>query len=271
MAEASRQDDQSADFTDMPVGEILRRTRLHYQQSIQDVEYNLRIRAEQIEAIENGDLEKLPARVYAIGFVRSYAEYLGLDGDKMVHVFKAQAGEKAAEPELHISVAASDSKLPPTWLVIASALFILVMTAIWAVSWDGNREEIETIPPVAETIQEAPALESASEQIEQAAQAVEEEPPPAEVKEGIILNIRANSWVEIRDSKGKKILSRVLKAGDQYFVPNRPDLTMSLGNAGGVEIEVDGVPLKPLGKDAQVKRRISLDAEYLKSTYAKDE
>ena len=85
---------------------------------------------------------------------------------------------------------------------------------------------------------------------------------------GIILNIRDNSWVEIRDSTGKRLISRVLKAGDKYFVPNRPDLTMSLGNAGGVGIQVDGQSIGPLGRDAQVRRNIPLDTKYLKNKYA---
>lgn len=50
----------STSFPDMPVGEILRKTRLHYNQSIEDIEGALRIRACQIEAIEEGDLKKAP-------------------------------------------------------------------------------------------------------------------------------------------------------------------------------------------------------------------
>ena len=81
--------------TDMPVGEILRRTRTHYGLNLQQVEQILRIRASNLEALETGDVSQLPGRVYAIGFVRAYAEYLGLDGDKMVHLFKQQSvGDK---------------------------------------------------------------------------------------------------------------------------------------------------------------------------------
>ncbi|MBU0859077.1 MAG: helix-turn-helix domain-containing protein, partial [Alphaproteobacteria bacterium] len=89
-------------LTDMTVGEILRRTRLHYGQSLTDVESILRIRAAQLQALEDGRIDLLPGRVYAIGFVRAYAEYLGLDGEKMVHLFKAQAGNPPRpRAELH--------------------------------------------------------------------------------------------------------------------------------------------------------------------------
>ncbi|MFN3700448.1 MAG: helix-turn-helix domain-containing protein, partial [Alphaproteobacteria bacterium] len=66
----------AAEFhTDMPVGEILRRGREHYGQSLEDVERNLRIRAIQLHALETGNIEQLPGKAYALGFVRSYSEY----------------------------------------------------------------------------------------------------------------------------------------------------------------------------------------------------
>ena len=93
-------DQSQNDFSDMPVGEILRRTRLHYNRTIEEVEAALRIQGKQIHAIEVGDTESLPARVYAIGFVRSYAEYLGLDGEKIVQLFKAQSEQDNTPPSL---------------------------------------------------------------------------------------------------------------------------------------------------------------------------
>ena len=87
-------------YTDLSVGEILRRTRLYYGQSLNDVEINLRIRASQLDLLEQNHIAHLPGRVYAIGFVRAYSEYLGLDGDKMVHLFKAQSVGKKWRPKL---------------------------------------------------------------------------------------------------------------------------------------------------------------------------
>jgi cytoskeleton protein RodZ len=89
----------------------------------------------------------------------------------------------------------------------------------------------------------------------------------ADRKGGITLNILKNSWVEIRGKDGQSVVSRVLKAGDRYYVPDRPDLTISLGNAGGVELEVDGQKLRPLGAEGDVKRNVPLDAASLKKNY----
>src|SRR5690606_13898422 len=108
-------------YADLPVGEILRRGREHYNLSLNDVEAALRIRASQLGAIEQGRLDLLPGRVYAVGFVRAYAEYLGLDGGRIVQLFKAQSGESRKSPELHFPVAASESKVPNKFM-LAGAL-----------------------------------------------------------------------------------------------------------------------------------------------------
>lgn len=271
MAEMA-QDQGDIDYTDMPVGEILRRTRVHYEQSIEDIERALHIRATQIVAIENGYLDQLPGRVYAIGFVRSYSEYLGLDGDKMVGLFKRQVAGKAPQPELHFPVGASDSRLPAWWLIMLCAIAALVFLSFWFGGTQERREIAEEIPQVPEQMirPQGPAVTIPPPVTGQAAPQPTEEEPTIKEKpvKGIILNIEENSWVEIRDKSGKAVLSRVLKAGDQYYVPDRPDLTISIGNAAGVAIEVDGQALRPLGETGKVLRRLPLDAAYLKKNFA---
>jgi cytoskeleton protein RodZ len=269
--------DDDKGFTELPVGEILRRTRVHYGQSLADIEAHTRIRANQVQALEEGDVEQLPARVYAIGFVRSYAEHLGLDGDHMVRLFKEQAIEKVPEVEIYNAATADDTSSPPVWLVITSIIFVLIAAAVWSNAWTQERETVEVIPAVPDTIQDSAFGGSTQKQaedteVEQATNETEPTPqidePVIPVQKGIILNIRKNSWVEIRDRSGKRLISRVLKTGDQYFVPDRPDLSMSIGNAAGVEVQIDGIVMRPLGKDAEVKRRIPLDADFLKLQYA---
>ena len=158
-----KQESADLDFhTDMPVGEILRRTRFHYGQSLQQIESILRIRASQLEALEQGDVAKLPGRVYAIGFVRSYSEYLGLDGDKMVHLFKEQSVGRKAKPDLSFPVPASESKVP-NLAIIAGSLFGFVVLVGFVAFLMFPREQKNEIPAVPETLttsqlNEAPPL-----------------------------------------------------------------------------------------------------------------
>ena len=75
----------------------------------------------------------------------------------------------------------------------------------------------------------------------------------------IVLRARHDSWVQVRDGQDELLLTRVLRAGDSYRVPNQTGLTLLTGNAGGLEIEVDGETLAPLGPIGSVRRNISLD------------
>ena len=79
----------------------------------------------------------------------------------------------------------------------------------------------------------------------------------------IILRARLDSWVQVFAEDESLILTRVLQPGDSYRVPDQAGLTLVTGNAGGLEIEVDGRTLPPLGPVGAVRRGVALDAERL--------
>jgi cytoskeleton protein RodZ len=262
---------------ELPVGEILRRARVHYNKSTLDVERALRIKSTQIDALENGRYSELPGRVYVIGFMRSYSDYLGLDTERMVALFKSQSSVNVPKPEFHFPVPASETKAPPLWMGAAAvAAAIVILGVWWGLSASGNRAavtEIAAVPvDMKPAAQKAVAISRDMTPFGPPAPAATQttSAPNAAApqnRDGIILRILQNSWVEIKDSKGNAVVSRVLKAGDKYFVPDRPDLYMSLGNSGGVQVEIDGVSLMPIGEKGQVLRNVPLDAAALKKKY----
>lgn len=279
-----RQEGVTPMHADMPVGEILRRTREHYSQSLQDVENNIRIRASQLEAIEQGNVEALPGRVYAIGFVRSYAEYLRLDGDKMVQLFKVQGAGGTPAAQLNFPIPASESRLPPPWVLAACAsglVFVILLFSLFGAKQETTVTQIKDVPEqYAELVGDIAASEQVSSQIDSSGDdrsssqtiSAEESLSPDQLLEeridnadGIVLRLKDRSWVEIKDGSGKAIVSRVLNKEEQYFVPDSPDLRMSLGNAGAIEASIDGIVLNPFGQRGEVRRNISLDIQSLKS------
>ncbi|MCZ6765190.1 MAG: DUF4115 domain-containing protein, partial [Alphaproteobacteria bacterium] len=77
---------------------------------------------------------------------------------------------------------------------------------------------------------------------------------------------------QVRDNAaGELLLTRLLRAGDSYAVPNRPGLQLSTGNAGAIEILVDGQPVPSIGAEGTVRRKVALDAERLKAGTAVNE
>jgi cytoskeleton protein RodZ len=83
--------------------------------------------------------------------------------------------------------------------------------------------------------------------------------PPGEV----VIRATADSWIQIRDARQSVLLTRVLKAGESCRAPARPGLSMRTGNAGGLEITVDGVPAPPIGAKGMVRRNVALDGHAL--------
>ena len=263
----------------MPVGEILRRTRVHYGQSIVDVENVLRIRAVHLTALENGKSADLPARVYAIGFLRAYSEYLGLDGEKMVTLFKSQSVGSRARPELNFPVAASDSKLPGMLITGVSLAAIILTVSLFSIfhhhaKTTRTQEEIPPVSaqmkndaraPVAKVLPAVAAVPVIQAAAVSAAGAVNGAAPAplaaTDPANRIVIDIKDTTWLEIRNASGKAIISRVLNPGDKYLVPNEDGLILATGNIGGLDFIVDGKAVPPLGNQGDVARGIKLDPD----------
>jgi cytoskeleton protein RodZ len=79
----------------------------------------------------------------------------------------------------------------------------------------------------------------------------------------VVIRATADSWIQIRDARQSVLLTRVLKAGESCRAPARPGLSMRTGNAGGLEITVDGVPAPPIGGRGMVRRNVALDGHAL--------
>ena len=304
-----KEDIVSEDRTDLPVGEILRRTRVHYSLSLEDVSAYLRIRSSQLEAIEKSDMSQAPGRVYLIGYIRTYSEYLGLDGEKMVELFKNQAGDiREVKPELHFPVPASESKAPNIGVVLGSLSTLIVVIVVWMImSGTGaepdvdkavepdvpanmrvadvmgrNAEGSETTAPAVDTTapepvasmdplaSEAPSSASLTAPQGQAAaeDAVVETPAAPESEKQITITVKERSWVEVRDQKGKPILSRILKPGEVFIVPSENyGLKLDTGNAGGLEFMVNGQTLEPIGRKGDIVRNLVLDGPVMLEKY----
>ena len=110
------------------LGQMLRQERELRDIPLDRIEEATRIRSAQLRAIEDDRLDALPAEAYARGFVRTYAEYLGLNGDDVVAIFNEQWNRSAhraepALPQTPVSVArSSPAGLFSLWVALACLL-----------------------------------------------------------------------------------------------------------------------------------------------------
>ena len=79
----------------------------------------------------------------------------------------------------------------------------------------------------------------------------------------MILRARERAWIQVSSPAGDYTFTRTLEPGEAVLVPNRSDLELWTGNAGGLEIIVDGTRVAALARGGAVRRHVSLDPERL--------
>ncbi|WP_337876656.1 helix-turn-helix domain-containing protein [Elioraea sp.] len=85
----------------------------------------------------------------------------------------------------------------------------------------------------------------------------------------VLLRARADTWIQVRERNGGSVLfNRVLRPGETYRVPDRAGLVMTTGNAGGLEVLVEGETLPSLGGQGVVRRDLPLEPAALRQAVA---
>ena len=315
------------------IGAMLRRRREEVGQDLATISAVTHIKPIYLKAIEEGRRKDLPGTAYMIGYIRTYADYLGFDGNRLITDYHAElAGQRRApdkraeaEPE---PVALSEVQGSPVLVLGGLVVMALAAYGVWAIVSGGESEtqtvavetpveeaapaepvpseepEAATQPgtpsptnaeastgaepsaPVAETVPEdtppaeiapAEAPAAAEDQVPPEAdvasageEVVEESPPQQAAAEAegqagkIVVRARLESWIQVTNEKKEVLFSRVLRSGETYTVPEEKGLMLTTGNAGGIEISVNGKKLKSLGTVGLVKRDIPLDAKKLR-------
>jgi cytoskeleton protein RodZ len=278
-------------------GDELRQRREALGLDLADVAAALRIKLAYLMALEAGRPDELPGAVYAIGFIRAYADYLGLDSGEMLRLFRQQSTLLAAKPDLAFPIPLGQSSRPGGGMLLVALIVAVCGYGGWFYlsTGDGPRPErvaqipLELLPyrkpfrappPVSQPMVEAqaaprsPAVPSEGSEHSgsggrpsaagsaMAAVPAVTDPTPNPAGE-VVIRATADSWIQIRDARQSVLLTRVLKAGESCRAPARPGLSMRTGNAGGLEITVDGVPAPPIGAKGMVRRNVALDGHAL--------
>jgi cytoskeletal protein RodZ len=222
------------------LGQLLRRERELRGIPLDQIEQATRIRSAQLRAIEDDRLEALPAEAYARGFVRTYAEYLNLNGDDGVAIFNEQwsrtAGHvaEAAPPQTPVSVARSASTgLFSLW--VALACLLLAGSAVLYVMGGSGGGHAAPPPPTTH----APATPPATNPTTSAAQS----PPPAQPA-GVRMTVTAaqgSCWLEARrgSANGALLAERTLAPGQAVHLHGRR-VWLRLGDPTSVRLRVNG-------------------------------
>ena len=113
------------------VGAELRMTRLRLGWTLEDVAHWLRIRLPFLSAIEEGRIGDLPGAAYAVGFIRTYAQALGLDPDEISRRFRAETHEVNRKTELTFPAPVPERGVPAGAVVLLGLVLAIGAYAAW--------------------------------------------------------------------------------------------------------------------------------------------
>jgi cytoskeleton protein RodZ len=88
--------------------------------------------------------------------------------------------------------------------------------------------------------------------------------PPTDASR-VVLRATGDSWVQVKERGGQQLIGKVMKAGETFPVPDRANLLLTTGNAGRVEVVVDGAVMPSLGAVGTARKDVPLDPDQLKA------
>ncbi len=279
---------------DVPISDLLKRTRLDRGFDLADVARETRIPLRHLKALEAGDFTNLPALAYCIGFVRTYARYLGLDADSAARQYKQETTQLdatliAAPPEMD-----PESRLPSRKVIVGSIVALATLAAIilaysllkgsdevdpeaaqTAAAGDSSTSQVQA-PPVLSNSAAPPVIDTVTQPVDPTTAPIVAAPSPAPVMPtangpvlpgvptvGLVLRAKQDSWIKVSDGGPVSLKIGILKAGETYSVPQVPNLRLQTGNAGGLELIYNGRLMPPLGGNGEVLRNKPLDPALL--------
>jgi cytoskeletal protein RodZ len=268
------------------IGPILKKARTDQGLTLSDVEQATKIRKRYLEGLEREDYGMLPDAVYVQGFLKTYASYLGLDGDEMSQEFRSRRRPRRERQLNYSQPPRSDFEQPLInpggvtgtrrrrvsggtilTIVVAILLLALVIGGLYYIG-RGSQAFSETSDTKAQATPRKDATQGDPPETPSDAQASEPDaqtpPKPvpettseADPPETLMIEIRVEkrpSWLEIR-ADGSTSFSQIAEPGFSETFEAKRELSVTTGDAGAVSVMVNGQDVGVLGESGQVLTR----------------
>jgi cytoskeletal protein RodZ len=239
------------------LGDILREEREKQNLTVKDVEMGTSIRALYISAIEENNYDVLPGEVYLKGFIKTYADFLNLDGSKMVDLYKRQQSDLKKDNDILGEEIVNGPKfekqpaLESTTLekpkfkknLLTGFAALVVIGGIIYLGFGLDSEQVDKKLPVAE--------KQVSIKTEKATEKVETNTTNQMKGVAITAKYTGDCWTQI-EADNKTIYEGTAKNGDVLSWQADNTIVVRVGNAGAVEINHNGKNMGKLGSSGDV-------------------
>lgn len=272
------------DDFELGIGTALRDARVARNLSLAEVSALLRIREAHLEAIEFEDFEQLPGNVYAIGFIRTYAQYLELNESDLIMRFKAASVESGmADMVFEEEETEQISGALKISLLVVGALVVYVLWLVAGTQNDGITVSTVVQTPAAPVeapaaptppavvadeaaaasaaAAETPATPRASDgsapaaatiegpaDVQPNAQLIDTTPAPSKVE----IRATRRTWMRLENAQGRVLFSSVIDEGEGFELPDDMDYILATRDAGALTYFVNNQAVAPVGRRGQI-------------------
>lgn len=260
------------------VGDMIKNARVKKKIDILKVSEDLRIRRVFLEAIENSNYEAVPEYPYGIGFVRSYAEYLGLSGSRIADLYRTELNINEGNNKTFVHEEIDMGSSVPSIKYIILSLIVLALLYFGWLLFDrytndfedfevervsNNVDNLEDFPLQIEdftTLENPEVIESGGVievidltnqenannnqiTVQEGVYLVDDDKNTSTdtmvVSKGVEVKILSRIWFEAKDDK-RLYVSKIFDEGTSYKVPEREGMIISVGDPSAVEVYIDG-------------------------------
>jgi len=213
------------------IGQELRIAREALGLSLSEASSKLKINSDYLSAIETLNPDALPNAGYSVGFVRSYANLVGLNAKDAIARYKADT-ESTPEPSRFSAphfAARREIRLPRG--SFAAAMIAVTFTSLAV--WYGTSTTAQSPEPRVETIESLVSTAIA----------------PKITLDPAIITVEAisTSWIEIRNSDDIVVASKILVAGQNFELPRTEGMILAARDGGAIKLHRGGEVSGPLG------------------------
>ncbi|MEM7048987.1 MAG: helix-turn-helix domain-containing protein [Acidobacteriota bacterium] len=251
-------------------GRWLRRQREVREIDLREIADRTKISLRYLKAMEQDRFDLLPAPVFARGFLREYARYVGLSPDEVVNFYLSAHEEMEALDDEGTVTPRHRSSVLRHGLLLALAVALMVALAVYVAFYLENRrsaapaEEAPAAAVPSPPEDAAPVLRGAAPAALPATMAPSPEAAAAAVPRApleVTLDFTAECWVEALID-GRQRLSELHVQGESLSLTAESEVLLrKIGNAAGVEVHVNGRPFPLDGSAGQVVRDVRIDLE----------
>jgi cytoskeletal protein RodZ len=235
----------------MSLGSLIAKARKDAGLSLEDLAAKTNIRMSVLSEIEKNNFEHCGGETYARGHVRNIAAVLKADQKEFIRLYEEeQGGETRSIKDLLIEnsvmrLPAEARKVSWKVLVLISVVSLFVVGIGQVVISNINTNDVVGAAPSASaspTAAESPSAEPSAQSTFSTGSGVE-----------VVINaVRAKSWLFVSDASGRTLFSGQVSRGAVKVFSSDSQLNLKVGNAGGVDLKVNGKKVEAIGVDGEV-------------------